>query len=91
MSDTEASSVTLVLPNYIADVLAQWAHADADLIDRSGDSDRQEQRARRADLADDFVRNVLQILPVLSAESDLATALKFRDLVYSEHLAALPK
>lgn len=92
MTDTESNSITLVLPEYVLDVLAHWASADAELMEPSGDrSDRQQLRAQRADLADDFVRNVLQFLPALPAESDLADTLKLRDLVYAEHRAANPK
>jgi len=92
MTDIDNGSITLPLPEYVVDMLAQWVHADAELMEPIGDpSDRQERRARRADLADDFVRNVLHLLPALSAESDLATALKLRDLVYAEHRAAIQK
>ena len=92
MTDTKSSSITLVLPEYVLDALAHWVSADAELMEPIGDrSDRQEQRARRADLADDFVRNVVQFLPALPAESDLADALKLRDLAYAEYRAANPK
>ena len=92
MTDTKTSSITLVLPEYVLDVLAQWVSADADLMEPSGDrSDSQQLRAQRADLADDFVRNVVQFLPALPAESDLAVALKHRDLAYAEYRAANPE
>lgn len=92
MTDTKSNAITLILPEYVLDVLAQWTHADAALMEGIGDTSyRQEQRKRRADLADDFVRNVLHLLPALSEETDLATAFELREQVYAEHRAALPK
>lgn len=92
MTDTESSSITLVLPEYVLDVLAHWASADAELMEPGdGRPDRQQLRAQRAGLADDFVRNLLHFLPALSADSDLAAALKLRDLAYAEYRAANPK
>lgn len=92
MPDTDNDSITIDLPEYVVDVLAQWASADAELMDPVGDrSDRQKLRAQRADLADEFVRSVLLLMPALAAESDLAAALKLRDLVYAEHRAANSK
>ena len=76
MTNTKSSSITLVLPEDVLDVLAHWASADAALMEPSGDgSDRQQLRAQRADLADEFVRNVVKLLPTLLAESELADAI----------------
>lgn len=89
MTQPKNDPITLELPAYVVDALAAWARADAQLmrpIDERSNKHLEQQVC--SDLADTFVRHVLEVLPSFAAEGDLADALNERAEAYAAYRAA---
>jgi len=92
MTDPRNPPITLELPGYLIDTLADWARADAQAhAPATVGTERRPAREERAALADAFMRSVLHYLPDLADAGDLAAALSAREVAYDEHRAANPQ
>jgi len=78
MTEPKNDAITLELPGYLVDMLANWARADATYD-------------KRLRLADGLVLSLLSHLPALAAEGDLAAALNERREAYDAYHAAKPQ
>lgn len=89
MTDYQHDPITLELPAYLIETLAEWARTDT--VAQHPDTARPDKaaaREKRQDLADTFVRGLLLNLPALSAEGDFADALNERAEAYADYKAA---
>lgn len=93
MTDTKNNPITLELPGYLVDMLADWARTDAEVMGPIGaGSDKKKANDKRLEVADAFASGVLNHLPAMSAEGDLADAINQRDEAYADYRAsAYPK
>jgi hypothetical protein len=89
MTDYQHDPITLELPGYLIDLLADWARADT-VAQHPGTTrqDKAAAREKRQDLADTFVRGLLLNLPAFSAVGDFSDALNERAEAYADYKAA---
>ena len=89
MIDTKNSPLTIELPGYVVDILADWARADAKAMHPSSDQpEKKEAREKRRELGDTFARAVQHVMPSSSTEGDLADSLNERAEAYEAYRAA---
>lgn len=89
MSNPKNNPVTLELPAYLMDILAQWVRADAQCmrLDIKMDSYR-DARHQCEETAQSLALGIVLNLPAFSAQGDLADAINDRDEAYNEYYAA---
>lgn len=91
MTDPKNNPLTLELPAYVVDMLADWARLSGRIMGPSVvPGEKIEQDAQSADLAQDIVLALLHSLPAFT-EGDLADALNERAEAYTAYHAAGPK
>lgn len=89
MTKHKNDSITLELLAYLVDMLADWARTDAEVMGPiAAGSDKKKLNDKRLELADAFLGGVLNHLPAISAEGDLADAINERDEAYAAYRAA---
>jgi len=89
MTDYQHDPITLELPGYLVDLLADLARADTvALHPDTARPDKAVARKKRQDLADTFVRGLLLNLPAFSAVGDFADVLNERAEAYADYKAA---
>lgn len=89
MTKPKNDPITLELPAYVVDMLAEWARLDGGIMLPSVvPGDKVKQHEQSAILAHGVVLAVLTALPAFSAEGDLADALNERAEAYADHRAA---
>lgn len=92
MTDTKNAPLTLTLPGYVVDILADWVRADAVAHHpASGEPEKKVAREARRELGHTFARAVEYNLPAFSAEGDLADALNERREAYAAYRIANPE
>lgn len=87
MTSPKNAPITLQLPGYLLDALAEWARADGQYM-RLPHPESERAEKDKALLANSVARRLLELLPVLPAETDLATAQAERDAGYAEYNAS---
>jgi len=89
MADTKNDALPLTLPGYVVDILADWARADAVVMNPESDqSQKKAAREARRELGDTFARAVEHNLTAFSVEGDLADALNELAEAHSAYRAA---
>ncbi|NWC59477.1 hypothetical protein [Pseudomonas veronii] len=89
MSQPKNDPITLELPAYVVDMLAEWARLDGSIVRPSVvPGDKMQQHKQSAILSHGIVLGVLNALPNFSAEGDFADALNERDEAYADYHAA---
>lgn len=86
MTKHKNESITLELPAYLVDMLADWARTDAEVMGPiAAGSDKKKLNDKRMELADAFSGGVLNQLSAMSAEGDIAEAINERDAAYATY------
>lgn len=89
MNQHKNDPITLELPAYVMDMLAEWARLDGKIIGPSEvPGEKVKQSAQSADLAHGIVLGVLNALPAFSVDGDFADALNERGEAYADYQAA---
>lgn len=89
MSQPKNDPITLELPAYVVDMLAEWARLDGKIIGPAlVPGEKKQQSDQSANLAHGIVLGVLNALPNFSAEGDFADALNERDEAFAAYHAA---
>ena len=89
MTKPKNDPITLELPAYLVDMLADFARLDGRIIGPTVvPGEKKKQSEQSADLAHGIVLAVLNALPALAAGVDVADALNERDEAYAAYRAA---
>lgn len=85
MSIPKNDPITLELPAFLVDVLAEWARADAQYMRTDVSHVTFQDALYQRDIkADSLVRSLIYSLPAFSAEGDLADAINERAKAHAE-------
>ena len=87
MTSPKNAPITLQLPGHVLDALADWARADGQYM-RLPHPQSERAEKDKAQWANSVARRLLDLLPVLPGETDLATAMAERDAGYAEYNAS---
>lgn len=86
MTDTKNDPITLELPGYVVDILADWLRADGVAMHpATAQPEKKGARENRRELGDTFARAVQHVMPFAIAAGDLADALNERAEAYEAY------